>query len=273
MATTVPKDPIVDALAEEWARLDELLTGLDETSWSAPTALPGWDVKAVVAHIIGTECMLLGQPAPDVTVDPAEYQHIRNDIGRINEAWVASMAELAPVDLITRFRDVTARRLDALRSTDQATWDAEGVTPVGRDTYGRFMRVRTFDSWIHEQDIRDAVSRPGGEGGAAAEAALDEMEAALGYVVGKKASAPPGSRVTFELTGPAARTVHVEVGDRASLVAELSGPPTVTLTMPAGIFARLAAGRGDPEELGLQVTIEGDPALGERIVTNFSYTM
>jgi uncharacterized protein (TIGR03083 family) len=273
MPTSVPKDPIVAALAEEWARIDDLLTGLDETSWSAPTALPGWDVKAVVAHLIGTESMLLGEPAPDVTIDPAEYQHVRNDMGRVNEAWVASMADRAPIEVLARFRDTTGRRLEALRTCGQEQWDAEGVTPVGKDTYGRFMRVRTFDSWIHEQDIRDAVSVPGGESGAAAELALDEIESALGYVVGKQAGAPAGSRVSFELTGPAARALHVEVGERARVVPDLAGPATTTLTMPAGVFARLAAGRGDPEALREQVTIEGDVALGDQIVANFGYTM
>jgi uncharacterized protein (TIGR03083 family) len=273
MATSLPQDPIVEALAEEWARLEDLLTGLEETSWSTPTALPGWDVKAVVAHLIGTESMLLGEPTPDVTIDPAEYQHVRNDMGRINEAWVASMADRAPIEMLARFRDTTSRRLEALRSCGPDQWDAEGVTPVGKDTYGRFMRVRAFDCWIHEQDIRDAVNIPGGEGGAAAELTLDEIEAALGYVVGKKAGAPAGSRVSFELTGPAARSLHVEVGERANVVPALSGPPTVTLTMPAGVLARLAAGRGDPEALRRQISIDGDQALGDWIVANFAYTM
>ena len=35
------------------------------------------------------------------------------------------------------------------------------MTPAGPDTYGRFMRVRIFDCWMHEQDIRRAVGRPG----------------------------------------------------------------------------------------------------------------
>ena len=273
MTTVVPQDQTIGALAEEWSRLDELLTGLDEASWSAPTCLPGWDVKAVVAHLIGTESMLLGESTPDVEVDPADYGHVRNDMGRINEAWVASMADLAPVELLTRFRDQTARRLEALRNTDQAAWDAEGFTPVGNDTYGRFMRIRTFDCWIHEQDIRDAVSSPGGEEGDAARAAFDEMEAALGYIVGKKAGAPAGSSVTFELTGSAGRTLHVDVGDRARVVDTLPGPATVTLTMPAGVFARLAAGRGEPDELQRQVTIAGDADLGRQILANMRYTM
>ena len=75
----------------------------------------------------------------------------------------------------------------------------------------------------------------------------------LGYVVGKKAGAPQGSRVRFELTGPAARTINVEVGERAAVVDELSGPPTVTLTMPAGVFARLGGGRVDPATVRDQI--------------------
>ena len=37
------------------------------------------------------------------------------------------------------------------------------------------MRIRVFDCWLHEQDIRDAVGRPGGEDGPAASVALDEI--------------------------------------------------------------------------------------------------
>ena len=48
------------------------------------------------------------------------------------------------------------------------------------------------------------------------------------------------------LTGAAERTVHVEVGDRAAVVSGLSGPPTVTLRMPAGVFTRLGGGRVTP---------------------------
>ena len=55
MPITLPKEPVVAALDEVWDRLDDLLAGLDDAAWGTPTCLPGWDVKAVVAHIIGTE--------------------------------------------------------------------------------------------------------------------------------------------------------------------------------------------------------------------------
>ena len=41
--------------------------------------------------------------------------------------------------------------------------------------------------------------------GRASQLSLDEIAATMGYVVGKLAKAPDGSRVLFELTGPLAR--------------------------------------------------------------------
>ena len=256
-----------------WASIDSLLAGLDDADWSRPTSLPGWDVKAVVAHLIGTESMLLGEKAPDVAVDEATHPHVRNDIGRFNEAWVAAMAGDAPADVLAHYRTRIAARREALDATTDEAWSAVGFTPAGQDSYGRFMRIRTFDCWLHEQDIRDAVGQPGGEDGPAATVALDEFEAVLGYVVGKKAGAPQGSTVTFELTGPSARTINVEVGERAAVVDELSGPATVKLTMPAGVFARLGGGRVDPDTVRNEVTIHGDEALGAQIVDNLAFTI
>ena len=257
-------------------RLDGLLADLDDADWARPTPLPGWRVQDVVAHVIGTESMLLGDPAPEVDVTAAD--HVRNDIGRFNEVWVVSMADLAPAEVLAAFRARVARRRERAAATDDAAWSAEGFTPAGPDTYGRFMRIRVFDTWLHEQDVRDAVGRPGGDGGPAAELALDEMAAAMGFVVGKKGGAPPGSRVALELpTGPAARSILVEVptgeGAWAAVVDELPGPPTAVVRLPAGVFARLGGGRVDPATVGHEVELEGDTELGERIVANLAYTI
>jgi len=273
MPTTVPKAPTVAALHDVWDRHDALLAGLDDPDWQRPTSLPGWNVKAVVAHIVGTENMLLGVDAPIATISETTHPHVRNQIGGFNEAWVESLAAEPPADLLARFRADVARRKDALDAISDEQWDAVGFTPAGQDTHGRFMRIRVFDQWLHELDIRDAIGEPGGESGPAAEVALEEMAVAMGFVVGKKAGAPQGSRVRLTLTGDAGRDIDVEVGERAAVVDELSGPPTLTATMPVGVFARLAGGRADPATLRNQVTLSGDEELGERLVTNMAYTI
>jgi uncharacterized protein (TIGR03083 family) len=269
----IPKDRTVDALASVWSSIRELLGTLTDDQWSLPTALPGWDVKANVAHIIGTEAMMLGDPAPEVTVDRDVATHVRNDIGAFNEVWVQALTDETPAEVLARFDDVTARRLTVLREMPQAEWDAESFTPAGRDTYGRFMQIRVFDCWFHEQDIREAVGRPGHIAGQAVVVALDEVTTALGFVVGKRAGAPQGSTVTFELTGSSGRTIHVVVGERAQVVDRLEGPATVTITLPVLPFTRLCGGRAEYQAVSDHVSIRGDVELGEKILRKLTYTI
>lgn len=269
----IPKDRTVDALASVWSSTSQLLGTLTDEQWSAPTALPGWDVSAVVAHVIGTEDMLEGNPVPEVDLDEDATGHVRNDIGAANERWIRSMAELPPAELLERFDATTARRLAALREMTQGEWDAESFTPAGRDTFGRFMQIRVFDSWIHEQDIREAVGRPGHGAGQAVVVTLDEIATALGFVIGKRAGVPSGRSLTFELTGSSGRRFHVEVADRAAVVPALDGPADVTISLGVVPFTRLCAGRATIDDLRDQVSLKGDADLGEQVLANLAYTI
>lgn len=271
--TLVPKQPTIDALAAVWSSLRTLIDDLDDADWTAMSPLPGWDVRANVAHIIGTEAMLLGIDTPPVDVDTKTVPHVLNDIGSFNEAWVIEMSTMAPAEVRDRFVNYTTQRLEALQTMAQDAWDVESWTPAGKDTYGRFMRIRAFDCWMHEQDIRDALGRHGHESGIAVELSLDEMAGALGYVVGKKAGAASGDRVTYQLTGDSGRDVHVEVGDRASVVESLSAPATLTLTMPVGTFTRLGGGRIRPDQARAAVAVQGDSELADRIIGNSAFTI
>jgi uncharacterized protein (TIGR03083 family) len=269
------RDRAVAALDEAYDAVVALAEGLSADDWDRPTACPGWSVKDNVSHVIGIESLLLGRPTPEDSL-PADIPHVHNDFGRVNEVWIDAFRAQAPEDVLAELRAVIAERRATLAGMDQAAFDAEAFTPAGPDTYGRFMRIRVMDIWYHDQDIREAIGRPGHFEGLAPEAALDEFTLAAGYVVGKLAGAPAGSSVRFELTGPMARRIDVEVTDRARVVdaldpaTALDGEPTVTLTVPAAYLTRLVGGRGaDPAV----VEIAGDRALGEAVVTNLGYMM
>ena len=275
MASNIPKERTVAGLGEVWASLGDLLGELSDDEWALPSPLPGWSVQDNVSHIIGTEAMLAGEPGPGVEIDRDANAHIRNDIGVFNEQWVESLRAVPASEMLSRFMEVTAARLRTLEAMSDDEWNAESFTPAGKDTFGRFMQIRVFDCWLHEQDIRDAVGRPGHETGLAVDIVLDEMATALGFVVGKKAGATPGQSVTFALTdgGSIVRELHVEVGERATVVPALSGPATVVLTMPVGVMTRRCAGRVGPDDLLDQVGIDGDLSLASRILENQSYTI
>jgi hypothetical protein len=137
------------------------------------------------------------------------------------------------------------------------------------------MRVRIFDCWMHQHDIREAVKRLAGDtdfGGSDSRLALDEMAASMGFVVGKLGGAPDGSRVRLELTGPLARTINVAVDGKARLVDDFGGEePTATIMLDGLLFARLAGGRQVVDHD--LVLYGGDEAVGKRIVEHLNYVI
>ncbi len=263
-----------DQLAETWGALTELVDDCSPEDWQAPTACPGWTVADQVAHVVGTERLLLGEAAPERQLGSAP--HVRNDIGRFNEQWVLHYREAGTAALVADLKRVTAARLDALGEMDEAAFDAPSWTPVGHATYRRFMQIRVFDCYVHELDVRDALGRPGHQEGAAVEQALDEVVRALGVIVGKRVGAPEGSSIRFHLAPPAGRTLEVAVQKgRARLVPEAAPPATATLTLGALDFLRLACGRQAPAGLlaAGRITLEGDSALAQRVLEHLAFTI
>jgi uncharacterized protein (TIGR03083 family) len=271
--TLLERDPMVELLRNEYGAIAALCAGLSEDEWDTPTCLPGWSVRDVLAHVIGTEAMLGGDPVPEA--DVSHLTHMRNPIAEANEVWVESMRGCTGPEMLVRFDDVTGRRLTALDAMTQSDFDAPSWTPAGRDeTYGRFMRIRHFDCFMHEHDIRFAVgAAPRGDEDDV-RSSLDEVSTGIGYIVGKRAALPGGTTVRIDLTGPAARAYLVEVGDRAALVEAIDEPATVEVSLPAMRFLRLAGGRDDgPPGPGNAAAITGDRALGEQLVANLAFTI
>jgi len=270
---SIPKAAVTAALVEEWDTLAQLLGELSEAEWLRPTALPGWSVKDVAAHVIGTELTLTGQASPPLAEETRAQPHIRNDIGAINEAWVESFRTRSASEVVEELRSVTTRRRAELEAMTQEAFDADSWTPAGPGSYGRFMQIRVYDCWIHEQDIRAGLGRPGHQSGPCAEQSLDEVARALGYIVGKKAGAPQGASATIEVDGPTRRSLHVSVDGRATLVPSLAGPATTVVRMPFGLFMAMASGRIPADPATGEVTITGDPELGARIVSSLNFTI
>lgn len=272
--TVLDKADVLSGLFGTWDSLDQLLSGLSEQQWQTATPLPGWCVHDVVAHVIGTESSLHGLDAPDVDMDVSTLDHVRNDVGAANEAWVRHLAAESGDVLLQRFRSITADRRERLAAMSVDDWNAPTPTPVGLESFGRFMRVRVFDCWMHEQDVRDGVGLPSSEGdlsGTAARLSLDEIAATMGFVVGKLGKAPDGSRVAVELTGPLERTIRVAVDGRAQVVDDFDGSdPTATIRLDGLLLARLAGGRTD-DTAGVE--LGGDTEVGARIVDHLNFVI
>jgi uncharacterized protein (TIGR03083 family) len=269
-------DPVIDLLADEWAAISAFGHDLTEAEWKTATALPGWTVQDCVAHIAGTERMLLGEAAP--THDVSHLPHVRDDFGAMMEVWVQDYRHLTGAATLSSFSEVIGRRVGALRAMSDDELDVVGWSPIGQVPYRVFMRVRLFDSWMHEQDMRRALDRPGHLSGPVADASLARFDAALGAIVGKRAAAPEGATVVFDVRGEPDRQWSVAVIDgRAKVLGADDTPPpspTVRIELPVTSFVALGGGRWNRTEAEAAggVVIDGDTQLATRILDNFAFT-
>jgi uncharacterized protein (TIGR03083 family) len=240
----------VDALAATWSSLRSLAAGLSDDEWQRATGCPGWTVADVVAHVAGVETSLLGRPEP-VHELPAELPHVRSEFGRFVEVAVDVRRGRSRADVLAELAEVTAARLAELR-----TWPDDPQrrvpSPFRRDIPARtLLRLRTFDCYAHEHDIRRAVGRPGHLAGVAA-------DVSWGVIV---------DGLSRALTGPA---VTLRFGDHRAVVPDAGAAPVATLTTDWSNGLALACGRADAHRRA--VTVTGDRERGAAVLAALAIT-
>jgi uncharacterized protein (TIGR03083 family) len=256
------------ALAETWEGLADVCDELSPTEWGLPTECPGWDVKDQVSHLIGIERALMGEAAPEW--DGPLGPHVQNEFAAANEPWIAVRRPFSGPAVRAEFVEVTTARLAALDALTEEEWARVGWSPAGEVPYAAFMEVRVFDSWVHEQDVRRALARPGGCGNRASALSLGRVQGAMPFVVGKKAACRDGTVVRFDVEGPGAdaRAFSIAVeGGRARPVGD-DVAVTSGLSFSSVDFVRLGCGRasaGEVEAAG-GVGLSGDAAVGRRVL-------
>lgn len=260
---------LVDMMDHVWRSISELCGSLTEAEWKTPTDCPGWSVQDQVSHLAGSETGILGDPDPDHAPSEEALAHARSEQGRRNEIVVDFRRPWAGAQVLSDFQAKTARRVEFLRSRSDDDFAAEMQTPIGPAPMSEFISIRIMDAWVHEQDIRRAVNRPGHYDSPAAAHALNRVIRAMPFVAARRAQAPDGSTVVINVSGPAGRTIAIAVeGGRGRELDSAPDSPTVRISLDAETFGCLGCGRWNPDEVlqSGKARIEGDTALGESIV-------
>jgi len=250
---------------ERQALLD-LLVSLGSTDWAAPTVCPGWDVHDVTAHILNDYLRRISasRDGHASAVFPDD-ETLPTYLARINDEFVRAMRQCSPhtmIDLLTHL----GPQLDAVWAVAELTgpahlnvsWAGTGTSPAWLDIAREYTEF-----WVHQQQIRDAVSSPGADGVALLRPVLIAFLHAVPFAL-RDQHRPRGMAVRFEITGPAGgRWAAISDGARWDLTSAPVEDPAASVCMDQDTVWRLAS-RGITIEEGRQrAELRGDRELAE----------
>jgi uncharacterized protein (TIGR03083 family) len=268
---------LVEAYAQTVQHLVDLGRTMRPDDAARPTDCPGWSVLDQIAHVASLEAMVAGEPEPDV--DVSHHAHVRHSFGTKVERYVESRRGRDLEEVLDELEERLEERLTFYRSgTEWAEREVPG--PFGTTTWGELLALRTFDIWMHEQDVREAVGRPGGLDSGAAALAISQLFAQLPRIVARDAAIEPGNAVVLDLTGPTVGRAGARVEEQdgrprgiALFTGEADEHPdvvTTSLTMSTAVAGRLAGGRRAPDDL--HVVVHGDDDVARRVMAAMAIT-
>ena len=240
---------IFDDLDAEEARLEAILTQLDDAQWRSPSGAEGWSIADVVLHLAQSEDAVIG------TARRGEARAWRRADGTVDgEMDALVQAERGePAAVFDRWCRARRDALAALRAADpqvRLSWAAAPLKPATLAT------TRLAEHWAHALDVTDplGVDLPD----------TDRLRhiAWLGH-----GSLP----YAFQLVDEEPHAVRVELTapDGASVWTFGPADADSRITGSAGEFCRVGARRLAPADSGL-VTTGPDGAAALAVLRNYA---
>lgn len=269
-ATMIPLD-VRPLFRRERQMLLEMLQSLSSADWEQPTVCSGWSVADVTAHILNDYLRRIsGSRDKHAGAVFADDETLPVFLARVNGEFVGAMRQCSPrilIDLLAHLGPeldrvwAETKDLDGPAALD-VSWAGTGVSPVWLD-----MAREYTEFWVHQQQIRDAVSCRGADDVALVRPVLETFLHAAPWALRDRLR-PGGTTVQFEITGPAGGSWSVvSDGARWNLTTAPAHDPAATVRMDQDSFWRLATRGITVEQARRRSELRGDPELTQRATT------
>ena len=143
----------------------DLLSALETGDWERPTVNPQWSVKDMAAHLLGGDVSILSRHRDGYhfSGDPFRQWHSLVElINHLNAEWIAATGRLSPCLLVDLLRFTGEQVTDFFQTIDPhelggpVSWAGDEPAPNWLDLAREYT-----ERWHHQQQIRDAVGKPG----------------------------------------------------------------------------------------------------------------
>ena len=252
-----------------------LLKSLTPDDWQKQTIAKKWLVKDVAAHLLDGNIRILSILRDNYHGEKADirsHQDLLNFLNGLNADWVRAMKRVSPAMLILLLEATGPLFCNYYASLDPFAKAGFAVDWAGETESKNWMHIaREYtEKWLHQQQIRNAVNKPG----------LFTREYFYPFIETFMLALPHAYRNVNAVNGTSIKiTVTTEIGgswflsrsnDQWQLSKDAVNEPATEVRIEPDIAWRLFSKSLRSENVKSGIVISGDKALGETALTMVS---
>jgi uncharacterized protein (TIGR03083 family) len=246
--------------------LISLLGDLDAADWRRATVCPGWTVHDIVAHVLHDYVRRLSRTRDGhASPGPRPGEDLPGFLHRVNQEFVDVASRWSPqalVDLIGHLGpqlDQLWADLDLHRLGEPVSWAApDAPAPIWLDVAREYSEF-----WVHQQQIRDAVGRPGANEENLTAPVIDVFLRAVPYAL-RNVAAKPGSALEINISGMGGGTWNARRGEARWALSRGAArqEPRARVAVSSDTLWRVATRGIGVDDALARATITGDRPVG-----------
>lgn len=249
-------------------QLIKLLHSLSTEEWQRQTVAKKWKVKDVAAHLLDGNIRILSMLRDGYygeSFSGQSYQDLLDYLNGLNADWVKAMQRVSPAMMVLLHEATGKAYCDYYASIDPFGPSPFAVNWAGENESLNWMHIaREYtEKWLHQQQIREAVNRPG----------LMTKEFFYPFINTFMMALPYTFREVEAATGTAvAITVSSEIGGSWFVCKEADGwkryttcakEPAAHVEIAPELAWKLFSKSIRPEEVKEQIKLSGDVPLAK----------
>lgn len=252
-------------------KLLDLLRSLTIDEWMKPTRAKLWNVKDIASHLLDGNIRTLSISRDKFFGEKAEaihdYQDLVNFLNQLNADWVKATKRISPETLISLLEITGTAFYEHIKSLDPFSTAVHPVSWAGEEeskTWFHIAREYT-EKWHHQQQIREAVNKPGIMSRDLYFPVLDTFIRALPYTY-RHVSAQPGTCIQITVSGEAGGSWFLQRTESSwQLHVQPDKVPNAIVSMDEDIAWKLFTKGLSRVEAEVALHIDGERSLGESV--------
>jgi uncharacterized protein (TIGR03083 family) len=253
-------------------KLIQLLHSLSAEEWNKPTIARLWTVKDVAAHLLDGNLRVLSIVRDNYFGDSPGNINTCDDLlqylNKLNADFVTAMKRVSPGALLQLLETTGRQYSEQLAGLDPfapaifaVSWAGDTVSP------NWFHIAREFtERWHHQQQIRDAVGKPGIMHRELYYPVLATFMLGLPHAY-RNSMAAAGTLVKISITGEAGGSWWlIRQEDKWVLTTENSQPATAHCSIDGAVAWKLFTKSWRKKDMLHHFSIEGDASMAEPVL-------